>query len=146
MRTARRIKQKMFYSMHDQTYQTYERDKEGNIIYDIIKGEYVPRTTGEPILVYGEPVEFYNSISGQLTEDEINAFGSEKIGNAKMTYHKNEFPFKTGTLIWKDSEVQKTPQGFVDEESADYIVLGVLKAGKHLWRCILTENVKNEKN
>jgi len=144
MRTARRIKQKMYYSLQGTSYETYERDENGNIIYDIIGGEYVPRTTGEPIQSYGKPVEFYNSISGQLTEDEMRAFGGEKIGIAKMTYHNSEFPFRTGTLIWKDSEIQYDSSGMIVEESADYIVLGILKAGKNFWRCILAEVVHNE--
>lgn len=145
MRTARRVRQRMFYSLYGSKQETYVRDDEGNIIYDIIGGEYVPRKTGEPIITYSDPVEFFNSISGELTEDEMRAFGSEKIGNAKMTYHKNEFPFVTGTLIWKDSEVEYD-NGIVVEESADYVVLGVLKAGKHFWRCILAEVVHNAAN
>ena len=144
MRTARRVKQKMYYSLFKTQSATYERDASGNIIYDIIGGEYVPRTTGEPIQVFDTPVEFFNSISGELTEDEMRAFGSEKLGNAKMTYHKGEFPFVSGTLIWKNTEPVIDKLGVVDEDSADYIVLGVLDAGKHFWKCILTENVKNE--
>lgn len=143
MRTPRRIKQKMYYSLLNSSMETYERDEEGNIIYDIKGGVMIPRTTGEPIPVYSEPIEFFNSISGILTEDEMKAFGGEKIGNAKMTYHKDEFPFVTGTLIWKNT----TPvikDGVVDEDSADYIVLGVLDAGKHFYKCILAEVVKNE--
>ena len=143
MRTSRRVRQKMYYSLHDSVYETYVRDEDGNIIYDIIGGEYVPRKTGEPIIAFGEPVEFFNSISGELTEDEMRAFGGEKIGNAKMTYRKGEFPFVTGTLIWKNTE-PKYNNGVVDEESADYVVLGVLDAGKHFWKCILTENVKTQ--
>lgn len=144
MRTARRVKQKMYYSLYQTQTETYERDADGNIIYDIIAGELVPRTTGEPIPTFGTPVEFFNSISGELTEDEMRAFGSEKLGNAKMTYHKNEFPFVSGTLIWKNTEPVVSKSGVVDEDSADYIVLGVLDAGKNFWKCILTENVKNE--
>lgn len=143
MRTPRRIKQKMYYSLLNSSMETYERDEEGKIIYDIKGGAMIPRTTGEPIPVYGEPIEFYNSISGILTEDEMKAFGGEKIGNAKMTYHKNEFPFVTGTLIWKNT-VPVVKEGVVDEDSADYIVLGVLNAGKHFYKCILSEVVKNE--
>lgn len=143
MRTSRRIRQKMYYSLHNSMQETYVRDENGNIIYDIISGEYVPRKTGEPIITFGEPVEFFNSISGELTEDEMRAFGGEKIGNAKMTYRKGEFPFVTGTLIWKNTE-PKYKDGVVDEESADYVVLGVLDAGKHFWKCILTENVKTQ--
>lgn len=143
MRTARRVRQRMFYSLYEGKQKTYVRDDEGNIIYDIIGGEYVPRTTGEPIITYSEPVEFFNSISGELTEDEMRAFGSEKLGNAKMTYRKDEFPFKTGTLVWKNTEPNYV-EGVVDTESADYVVLGVLDAGKHFWKCILTENVKTQ--
>lgn len=143
MRTPRRIKQKMYYSLLNSSMETYERDKEGNIIYDIKGGDMIPRTTGEPIPVYSEPIEFFNSISGILTEDEMKAFGGEKIGNAKMTYHKDEFPFVTGTLIWKKT-IPVVKDGIVDEDSADYIVLGVLNAGKNFYKCILSEVVKNE--
>lgn len=141
MRTARRVRQKMYYSLYEGKQETYVKDKDGNIIYDIIGGEYVPRKTGESIIIYSNPVEFFNSISGELTEDEMQAFGSEKLGNAKMTYRKGEFPFKTGTLIWKNTEPNYI-EDVIDVESADYIVLGVLDAGKHFWKCILTENVK----
>ena len=144
MRTPRRVQQKMFYSQIDGTRPIYKRDKDGNIIYDIISGEYVPRESGETTDSYFEPIQFFNSISGELTEDEMQAFGSEKIGNAKMTYRKGEFPFKTGTLIWKNTEVVHRDDGSVDEDSADYIVIGVLDAGKHFWKCILQETVKNE--
>lgn len=143
MRTPRKVKQKMYYSLRSGSVETYERDEEGNIIYNIIGGTKVPRKSGEPKSTFTEPVEFFNSISGNLTEDEMRAFGSEKIGNAKMTYHKGEFPFKTGTLIWKNT-IPVVTSGEVDEESADYIVLGVLDAGKHFWKCILMENIKNE--
>ena len=143
MRTPRKVKQKMFYSIRNGSTETYARDENGNIIYDIKGGVKIPRITGETISTYSEPIEFYNSISGNLTEDEMRAFGSEKIGNAKMTYHKGEFPFITGTLIWKNT-VPVIADGVVDEESADYIVLGVLDAGKHFWKCILMENIKNE--
>lgn len=144
MRTPRRIRQKMYYSLRKSTSETYEKDGQGNIIYDIIGGTYVPRTTGEQIETYEIPVEFFNSISGELTEDEMRAFGGEKIGNAKMTYQKGEFPFVTGTLIWKNTEPVVSKEGVVDGDSADYIVLGVLDAGKNFWKCILMENVKNE--
>lgn len=145
MRTSRRVRQKMFYSQVNGKVPIYSRDGNGNIIYDIIGGELIPRKSGEDRDSYFEPIEFYNSISGELTEDEMQAFGSEKIGNAKMTYRKNEFPFKTGTLIWKNTEVGHRQDGSVDEETADYIVIGVLDAGKHFWKCILQEMVKNEK-
>lgn len=142
MRTSRRVKQKLYYSLYIGKTETYVRDESGSIIYDIIGGDYVPRKTGEPISTYALPVLFFNSISGQLTEDEMKAFGGEKIGTAKMTYRKNEFPIDTGTLIWKNTAPKYIDNETVDEESADYVVLGVLDAGKHFWKCILAENAK----
>lgn len=144
MRTARRIKQKMYYSQLIGEVPIYETDDNGNIIYIIRGGEKIPKASGESKPGYSEPKEFFNAISGDLTEDEARAFGSEKLGNAKMTYRKNEYPFKTGTLIWKDSEILYNLDGSIDTESADYLVMGVLDAGKHFWKCILTKVVKSE--
>ena len=144
MRTARRIKQLMYYSQLTEQIPIYETDDEGNIIYIIHGGEKIPKSSGETTPGYSEPISFYNAISGDLTEDEMKAFGGEKLGNAKMTYRKNEFPFNTGTLIWKDSDILYNVDGTIDTESADYIVMGVLDAGKHFWKCILSKVVKSE--
>lgn len=146
MRVARRPRQKMYYSNVNGKRPIYETDREGNIIYQIIGGEKIPKKTGENADSYAEPTEFFNTISGELTEDEMKAFGGEKIGNAKMTYYNGEYPFKTGTIIWKNTPVAHRQDGSVDEDSADYYVIGVLNAGKHFWKCILTEMVKNEEN
>ena len=142
MRTPRRITQRMFYSNVDRVVDIYETDENGNIVYKIIGGEKIPKKTGETKLVYAEPTEFYNSISGELTEDEMRAFGGENLGNAKMTYPRNRYPFKNGTLVWKESEIKYNADGTVIEESADYRVVGVMNAGQHFWKCILTEIVK----
>ena len=144
MRVARRPRQKMYYSNVIGKRPIYETDSEGNIVYQTINGVDIPKKTGENADQYAEPVEFFNTISGELTEDEMRAFGSEKLGNAKMNYYKGEYPFRTGTLIWKNTEVKHRKDGSVDEESADYYVVGVLTAGKHFWKCILMETVKNE--
>ena len=132
----------MFYSNVDRVVDIYETDENGNIVYKIIGGEKIPKKTGETKLVYAEPTEFYNSISGELTEDEMRAFGGENLGNAKMTYPRNRYPFKNGTLVWKESEIKYNADGTVIEESADYRVVGVMNAGQHFWKCILTEIVK----
>lgn len=142
MRTPRRVTQRMFYSNVDRVVDIYETDENGNIVYKIIGGEKIPKKTGETKLVYAEPTEFYNSISGELTEDEMRAFGGENLGNAKMTYPRNRYPFKNGTLVWKESEIKYNADGTVIEESADYRVVGVMNAGQHFWKCILTEIVK----
>lgn len=145
MRTARRIKQPMFYSNFTQSIPVYERDSEGNILYRTMPdGTSIPITTGETKQGYEIPHEFFNSITATLTEDELKAFGGEKMAVAKMTFHQGEFPFRTGTLIWKKSPVKYDKQGNVDPKSADYRVMGLLDEGQNFNRAILEKITKGE--
>ena len=145
MRTNRKIKQPMYYSNFREDIPVYEKDSEGNIIYRTMPdGEEIPVTNGDTIKGYDEPTEFLNSITATLTEEDIQAFGGEKKAVAKMTFHKDEWPFITGTLIWKKSPVQYDKQGNVIPESADYQVLGVLDEGQNLNRAILAKMTKGE--
>ena len=144
MRTARRIKQRMFYSNYHKSEPVYVTDEEGNIVYRTMPdGNRIPVTTGETKAGYGEPIEFYNSISGTLTEDELQAFGADKRAIAKITYRKGDFPFVVGTLIWKNSEV-KYKNNEVDETSADYRIMGILDEGQHFYRAIMEKITKGE--
>lgn len=138
MRTPRRTKQQMYYSALHDGEPIYERDEEGNIIYDVMPDqERIPRVVGESPAGYDEPTEFWNSITGELTADELQAFGSEPKDKAKMTYHKGEFPFSVGTLIWKDSEIKHNDDGTVDENSADYRIIGIQTTGRHYYKALL---------
>ncbi len=135
MRTPKRTKQIMYYALPKPGEPIYERDFYGEIIFDRMPdGELVPRKAGETPDTYYEPVRFLNSITGDLTQDELQAFGIEANGVCKMTYKKNEFPFEINTLIWKDSE---PPQGKVDEGSADYRIVGIQKTGRHFYKALL---------
>lgn len=138
MRTSRRVKQKMYYATIHEGSPIYAKDDEGNIIYDNMPdGESIPRVVGETPEGYDEPIEFYNSITGTLTADEIQAFGSADKVKVKMTYPKGLYPFTTGVLIWKDSEVGYNPDGTVDENSADYRIIGVQDTGRHFYKALL---------
>lgn len=142
MRTARRKTQKLYYATYHAGSVIYETDEDGNIVYRTMPdGVSIPQKVGESAPGYDEPVEFWNSISGSLTEDELKAFGGENKGIAKITYHKGDYPFEVGTLIWKDSEIGYIGEE-VDENSADYRVMGVLTTGQHFYRAILAEVVK----
>lgn len=144
MRTARRKTQRMFYSNFHKSEPVYLTDDDGNIVYRTMPdGEQVAVKDGETKEGYDEPTEFWNSISGSLTEDELMAFGGEKRAVAKITYHKGEFPFRIGTLIWKNSEVGYI-EGEVDENSADYRVMGILDEGQHFYRAIMEKVTKGE--
>ena len=137
MRTAKRVKQCLKVATYHNGEPLYEKDEQGNIIYDTMPdGESVPRQIGETPAGYDEPVEFWNSITGTLTEDELKAFGSETQSVAKITYKKEEFTFSVGDLIWHNSEVRYN-DGVVDESSADYRVKGIQDTGRHFYKALL---------
>lgn len=144
MRTPRKVRQPLIYALLKGKRPIYERDENGNIIYKIIGGEQVPKTTGQEEDYYSSPITFYNSISGDLTESELQAFGTQSNISAKMTYKRNQYPFKRGTLIWKTSEVELLDDGTPDPKSADYKVVGVMPVGQYFWKCMLESVVKNE--
>ena len=138
MRTSRRVKQKMFYSTFVPGEPIYEKDSEGNTIYDTMPdGEVLPREIGEEPARYIEPIKFWNSISGELTPDELQAFGAESKGKAKMTFRKEDYQFVVGDVIWKKSEIKYKEDETVDEESADYKVIGVQETGRHFYKALL---------
>lgn len=146
MRTPRRIKQPLIYALIKGKAPIYERDENGNIVYRIIAGEKVPKTTGGKRDVYSDPITFYNSISGDLSENELMAFGTQNNASAKLTYKRDQYPFRTGTLIWKNSEVRFLDDGTPDPTSADYRVMGVMTEGQYFYKCMLEAVVKNEKS
>lgn len=144
MRTPRKIKQPLIYSLIVGREPIYERDDDGNIIYRIIGGERIPKKSGDYRYIYSKPVTFYNSISGDLTEDELQAFGTQNNASAKMTYKREQYPFKTGTVIWKTSTVEYLEDNTPDPTSADYRVVGVMSEGQYFWKCMLEAIPKNE--
>jgi hypothetical protein len=134
----------MFYSNFHKSEPVYLKDDEGNIIYRTMPdGVQIAVKDGETKEGYDEPTEFWNSISGTLTEDELMAFGKEARAVAKITYHKGDFPFRIGTLIGKNSEVGYIGDE-VDENSADYRIMGILDEGQHFYRAIMEKVTKGE--
>ena len=144
MRVARRIKQRMYYALLVGKEPIYERDDNGNIIYRIHGGERLPVETGYFDDIYSEPIMFFNSISGQLTENELQAFGTQNMADAKMTYKRGQYPFRTGTLIWKQSEVGRDEDGEIDPSSADFRVMGVMNEGQLFWKAMMQAVSNNE--
>lgn len=136
MRTPKRVKQTLYYATYTESEVIYAKDSEGNIIYDTMPdGASVARVIGETSTGYSEAVEFHNSITSDLTAEELQAFGNEPREKAKMTYKKGEFPFSVGTLIFISRPEEVT------EESADYRVIGVQNTGRHFHKALLVKNV-----
>ena len=159
MRTAQRVKQPMFYSLPCGGEIIYERDSSGNIIYDTMPdGEQIPRVVGEKDETYSLPIPFTNSITGNLTEEELLAFGNEPRMKAKMTYKKGEFPFVVGTKVWLNRGIEYKegmlypsdelypssvilPNGLPDTENADFLIIGIQDTGRHFYKALLVKTV-----
>lgn len=80
----------------------YERDPYGEIIYDDIDGESVPRESGRYEDRYTNPVKFYGNINaGDVGRSEYRAYGIS-LGDfeAKLVMHKGDIPIDEHTIIW----------------------------------------------
>lgn len=145
MRTPRRVKQRMYYALPTGVEPEYEVDQWGKVVTRTVNGKTVKVKKGMKT-TYSSPVKFFNTITSDLTADDLTSFGADNSGKkAKMTYRFGEFPFKAGTLIWLRSEVQYI-NGEVDPNSADYQIVGIKDTGIRFWNALLSEVVKGEKN
>lgn len=144
MRTPKRVKQRMYYALPTGVEPEYEKDQWGRIVTRTVNGKLIQVKKGM-VTTYGNPVKFFNSITSDLSADDLTSFGADNSGKkAKMTYRFNEFPFKAGTLIWLRSEV-KYIDGKIDPTSADYQIVGIKDTGQRFWNALLSEVVKGEK-
>lgn len=160
MRTLRKNKQKMFYSLPMGETPIYIRDENGNIMYDgytdeqgvfypshDLNGNPIPLETGNVIEGFSEPIEFHNGISGRLSEVLMEAYGIDDSSiYAQMDYKAKEYPFKEGTLIWKNSKVKYKEQfgeTVIDKTSADYEIVGILDEYPNVWSCLLKRLIGN---
>lgn len=141
MRTQRKNKQLLKYSLLDKEFVTYERDENGDIIYDFIDGVEVPIETGDIELGFSEPKELMACISMSGGESEAKEFGlSIEDYNAVIVCAKGEYPLKEGALVWHESEVGYIDDR-VDDYTADYTVIKVQKS-LNLVKYILKARVK----
>lgn len=132
MRTLKRNKQKMFYSLQGEEVPIYEMDSEGNIIYyEDSDGNRIPLETGEYEIGYSEPVEFYSNVSMSGGEAEAQEYGlSVSDYNAILVCQKGYVPITEGSLIWIESEVgyKDIDKTILEPNSADYKVIKVSKS------------------
>lgn len=157
MRTLRRNQQSMYYALQLGEVPIYQRDNDGNIIYEHYEdsdgniiyyldddGNKIPSKTGEYEIAYSNPVEFMSSISMSGGEAEAQEYGLDISSyDAIMIMQKNSIPIAEGSLIWKESEV-----GYKDEEktvvdaiTADFTVVAV-KPSLNFTKYVLKKTVK----
>lgn len=144
MRTVRRNKQPMKYSLYIGNVAVVETDFNGDpISYTDGEGNIIYMVTGEKLTTYSTPEEFDANLSMSGGEAEAQAYGlSTADYEAVALYSKGAYPLVEGALIWTTSEVEyenlgeevyvttdmhdlikvKTPK----ETSSDYRVVRIL--------------------
>ncbi len=134
MRTLKKNKQKMFYSLYVGRETIYKYDDAGNKIISYVDSDgnvyYEDEGTTEPH--YKEPVEFRACITSSLNELHARAYGVDQSSiYSEIVCKKGYLPLEYGTKIWRTSEIE-----WLDEEnhipnadSADYTVVGLMDEG-----------------
>lgn len=147
MRTLRKNKQQMYYSLPLGEQPIYELDENGQKIIDYVdeEGRVYYRETGESEMVYSIPVPFQNGISGKLSEVLVKEFGIDDSSMyAEMDTEANKYPIVVESLIWRKSEprYKDADKTMPDKSSCDYVVSGVLDEGLNVWNYLLRRNLK----
>lgn len=127
MRSLRKNQQKLWYSTYAGQITIYERDKNGEIIFDEIDGEKIPRIKSEQA-GYNNPVSFYANISAAKGISDSEVFGvsleyTKTISTCDMT-----LPISETSLIWYEAEPKYNADGTVDSASADYAVVAIARS------------------
>ena len=128
MRTLRRNKQAMKYSIKGERQPIYELDEFGNMIVEKVddEGNVYYRETGSYTSNWSNPTVFYGNIAMSGGEAEAQEFGlSVADYNAVISMAKDEVPLTLGALIWLNSEVLYKDEENInlDETSADFTVI-----------------------
>lgn len=143
MRTLRKNKQSMKYSLQIGEVPIYQTDEDGNIMYYVDSdGNKIPLETGETQIGYSEPVPFLANINNKLDEVTWREFGVDDTTKfAQLVVQKDSLPLQVGSIIWKKSEVEYK-DGMIDETSCDYTVKGVADEGLSVDLFLLQRNLK----
>ena len=133
MRMLARNKQSLKYSIEDGTRTVYEYDENGNpkVAYTDEEGNEYYVEAGV-VANFTEPVEFLANIAMSGGEAEAKDFGlSIADYDATVVTANNSIPLNIGSLVWHTSEIEYNTEGtqrYVNEKSADYIVIKVNKS------------------
>ena len=147
MKTLRKNKQQMYYSLPLGEQPIYELDENGQKIIDYVdeEGRVYYRETGESEMVYSIPAPFKNGISGKLSEVLVKEFGIDDSSMyAEMDTEANKYPIVVESLVWRKSEprYKDADKTMPDKSSCDYVVSGVLDEGLNVWNYLLRRNLK----
>ena len=140
LRTSRKNKVDLKYSLQGESIPIYEVDSEGNVVYEEVDGVNVPVETGESFTGYEAPVGFTGNLQFYTGWNYPGVWGIT-LGNADaiLLMDKNELPIDETSMIWykstpKTREVQvydsdqqaMVAKTVVDSDSADFSVSRII--------------------
>ena len=127
MRSLKKNQQKLWYSTYAGQITIYEQDENGEIVYNEIDGEKIPRIIAEKA-GYNTPVSFYANISAAKGSSDSEVFGVSLDYTKTIATTDMSLPISETTLIWFETEPVMNDDGIVDESSADYAIVAVARS------------------
>lgn len=118
LRTSRKNKQKLLYSLQGDMIPIYETDDEGEIIYE----DGIPVKSGDSFVGYQEPVEFYGNLSFYTGWNYPGIWGvTLNNADAILLMDKNELPIDETSRIWFESEPVVKTVNVYDEDTGQMV-------------------------
>ena len=121
MRSPNKNQQKFWYSTYADQIIIYKRDENGEIVYDEIDGEKIPRIKAERA-GYNKPVFFSANVSAGKGTAQEDVFGKDIDFTRTISTTDLTLPIDELSLVWIESEPKYLEDGTVDPNSADYKV------------------------
>lgn len=121
MRDCKKNQQELYYATYSDQITEYYRDSDGNIIYDEIDGELIPRIKNERA-GYNNPVPFDINISAGKGTAQEEVFGTDVDFTRSICTTDLSLPIDERSIVWIESEPKYLSDGTVDPNSADYKV------------------------
>lgn len=121
MRSLKKNQQKLYYSTYADQITIYEREENGEIVYDEIDSEKYPRIIAERA-GYNKPVSFDANVSAGKGTAQEDVFGKDIDFTRTISTTDLTLPIDTLSLVWIESEPKYLEDGTVDPNSADYKV------------------------
>ena len=137
----------MYYSNFIGTQKEYQKDDEGNIVYEDIDGVETPVETGNESQIFDTPTEFRASISSSLNEMHIKSWGCDQSSiYSEIVCPKGYLPLKIGAIIWRTSQIEweDDQQTVPKASSSDYTVCGLMDEGLTEDMFLLKRNSSDE--
>lgn len=135
MRTLRKNKQTMYYSLYSTSTEVFDEDGTSvKTIVDNETGEILPVSVGTLKSVYSRPIEFKGNITSNLNKLHIESYGVDQSAiYSELIVPKGYVPLKIGAIIWRESPIKWEDETLRIplQSSSDYTVMGLLTEYQH---------------